>query len=482
MGSFMLPFVTILFGGQNMHRFSNFVFAIPLLLLAGCQNFKPMDFSDAPLANIPSKIKSVFVSDEVKILSEQRQTKKPLVKILDGESPEISMEDGFAAAVVSAVNNDPSIIAAEGELLASGLNVDILKTQKDFKFTSSVFGGIEDVSDNTKGVAIVLSAKRMVFDGGKLEAEIAATEAEVRSLEYTLLSRKNEKAAELLILWSNLERYQNLKDQVDSRLKILEPLILKLEEVTKAGIGDVTMVSAAQRTVTTMRATKIEVDEKYDQAKIAFKSAYGRLPGTLRYENKIINSRIPDSADDQLISDSPLIQAEFAAYQAAEAKLASALANDSFVVAFESRLSRPFGGSSYDSDEAVGLVMRKDLYSGKETGYKVKQIEAEINAKISRLKSLQKDGRLSLMSILQKIDTMTNAIDLSQKNAEDTSDEIVYLRQQLIIGGSTLDKVLSAEARLYQAQSKEIDFKAEKQIAEAKMLAGLGLLLEALEL
>ena len=358
MGSFMLPFVTILFGGQNMHRFSNFVFAIPLLLLAGCQNFKPMDFSDAPLANIPSKIKSVFVSDEVKILSEQRQTKKPLVKILDGESPEISMEDGFAAAVVSAVNNDPSIIAAEGELLASGLNVDILKTQKDFKFTSSVFGGIEDVSDNTKGVAIVLSAKRMVFDGGKLEAEIAATEAEVRSLEYTLLSRKNEKAAELLILWSNLERYQNLKDQVDSRLKILEPLILKLEEVTKAGIGDVTMVSAAQRTVTTMRATKIEVDEKYDQAKIAFKSAYGRLPGTLRYENKIINSRIPDSADDQLISDSPLIQAEFAAYQAAEAKLASALANDSFVVAFESRLSRPFGGSSYDSDEAVGLVMR----------------------------------------------------------------------------------------------------------------------------
>ena len=28
-----------------------------------------------------------------------------------------------------------------------------------------------------------------------------------------------------------------------------------------------------------MRATKIDVDEKYDQAKIAFETAYGVLPG-----------------------------------------------------------------------------------------------------------------------------------------------------------------------------------------------------------
>ena len=77
---------------------------------------------------------------------------------------------------------------------------------------------------------------------------------------------------------------------------------------------------------------------------------------------------------------------------------------------------------------------------------------------------------------------MADAIDLSQKTAKDTSDEIAYLRQQLIIGGSTLDKVLSAEARLYEAQSKEIDFRAEKQIAEAQMLAGLGLLMEALSM
>ena len=55
------------------------------------------------------------------------------------------------------------------------------------------------------------------------------------------------------------------------------------------------------------------------------------------------------------------------------------------------------------------------------------------------------------------------------------------MRQQLIIGGSSLDKVLSAEARLYEAQSKEIDFEAEKKIAEAAV-SGFGSLNEIIRI
>ena len=37
-----------------------------------------------------------------------------------------------------------------------------------------------------------------------------------------------------------------------------------------------------------------------------------------------------------------------------------------------------------------------------------------------------------------------------------TADEIAHLKQQLVIGASTLDSVLQAEARLFNAESKEI--------------------------
>ena len=51
--------------------------------------------------------------------------------------------------------------------------------------------------------------------------------------------------------------------------------------------------------------------------------------------------------------------------------------------------------------------------------------------------------------------------------------EIVPLRQQLIIGGSTLETVLSAEARLYEAESQEINF-ADKRKSQLLIASTLG--------
>ena len=67
----------------------------------------------------------------------------------------------------------------------------------------------------------------------------------------------------------------------------------------------------------------------------------------------------------------------------------------------------------------------------------------------------------------------------TRESAKLTSDEIVYLRQQLIIGGSTLDTVLSAEARLYEAESKEIIFLTDKYKSQVLIAMTLGLFSEA---
>ena len=80
------------------------------------------------------------------------------------------------------------------------------------------------------------------------------------------------------------------------------------------------------------------------------------------------------------------------------------------------------------------------------------------------------------------ISAMDNAINLALKNAQITRDEIDYLRKQLVIGGSTLESVLSAEARLYDAESKEISFIAERRKAEITILAVTGKLAPTLGL
>ena len=75
---------------------------------------------------------------------------------------------------------------------------------------------------------------------------------------------------------------------------------------------------------------------------------------------------------------------------------------------------------------------------------------------------------------------MDKAILTARENARLTSDEIVHLRQQLIIGGSTLDSVLSAEARLYEAESKEIILLTEKYKSQVLVVSSLGLLSKAI--
>ena len=90
--------------------------------------------------------------------------------------------------------------------------------------------------------------------------------------------------------------------------------------------------------------------------------------------------------------------------------------------------------------------------------------------------STYRQGRRMVNNAQQTISSMDKALVLSKISADNTREEISYLRKQLVIGQSTLDSVLSAEARLYDAESKEINFLAERRRAELTILSALGVL------
>ena len=153
---------------------------------------------------------------------------------------------------------------------------------------------------------------------------------------------------------------------------------------------------------------------------------------------------------------------------------------DNINVAFEAKLQRPFADSTYDSDESVGLVLTKKFYRGDQLKARVENAEAVAASQADRVRSAYRDGEQAVNSARQMISSMDKAIQLALKNAQITRDEIDYLRNQLVIGGSTLESVLSAEARLYDAEAKEINFIAERRKAEVAILSVTGKLGSAL--
>ena len=139
--------------------------------------------------------------------------------------------------------------------------------------------------------------------------------------------------------------------------------------------------------------------------------------------------------------------------------MSSIKTKDGFNVGFEARAMMPFAGSSEDSDESIGLVARKTLFNDK-------TVESEIEQAVSTAAAIAEEirattGNASNRNGVAKHRFNGQGYKLGGKNAEITAEEIIYLKQQLVIR-STLERVYYLQARLYDAESKEINFLAEK--------------------
>lgn len=453
------------------------VFYVSMLLMS-CQELDIGNLKQKPVSMLK------VVKDSVQIVVPKSNGVKridglSLAAIVDGSLPEGTLGSDFHEVMKTALEKDPVIISARRNADAKFSAIQSAEARKDFQVSSTVYGGIEDITDNTKGVALALSASRLVFDGGVLDAQIEAAKFQAESLRLKFVVTVNERALKLGELWVELEKYEKLQQKIDERLAVLDPLISQLERVADAGIGDVSKVTAAQRTVSTIRVAETNISEGLAQAKLNFANAFGALPGSASYNHAFIKKIVPYKISKDLIQSSPLLQSQYAIYQAAVARAAGVRAKDEFSVGFEARAMRPFAGSGYDSDESLGLVARKTLFNGGMLESEVKEAEAMVEASVEQIRATYREGERTIQTSQQNILSMDKAILLARKNAQLTADEIVYLKQQLVIGGSTLDSVLSAEARLYDVESKEINFLAEKQKSQLAIATALGLLSEA---
>ena len=197
-----------------------------------------------------------------------------------------------------------------------------------------------------------------------------------------------------------------------------------------------------------------------------------RVNSNVSYDLDFILGLLPSKIDET--RKSPLLLVQYI-YQAGLSDIVALQAKNEFNVGFEARAMRPYAGSGYDSDESLGFVARRVLYNGGMLESEIEEARSLVEASVEQIKASYREGARTVKTALQSIESMNKAILVARKNAEVTANEIVYLRQQLVIGGSTLDSVLAAEARLYEAESKEINFEAEKHKSNLLIATTLGL-------
>lgn len=460
------------------------LFVVPLVVSAcQLQDFSKLKPDFSQLKKFPASILSIrknsggSENENTNILA--IDSPLPLQVILESSLATKNPGTNFSETIKYALETDPEIIAMRRQVEAKIATVRAIEAGKDFQVGATLYGGIEDVTDNTKGVALAVDAKRLVYDGGKLESRIAASVFELEASRMELAATLDQRASELFRRWLELEKYKSLQEQIDRRLSVLDPLIDQLEKVAKAGIGDVSKVTAAQRTVSAIRVQQTSISEGLAQAQLEFSNAFGSISQGIVFDYDFISNLVPSKIDTNLVQNSPALKLLYAEYQLSLANVEALKAEKGLDVGFEARVMRPYAGSNYDSDESIGLVGRKTLFNGGMLESQIKEAQAVSQARLAELKAAYRKGARDIEAAIQNIESMEKAILIARESAKLTSDEIVYLRQQLVIGGSTLDNVLSAEARLYEAESKEINFLTDKYKSEVLIAMTLGLFGEA---
>ena len=451
-------------------KFSLASFSI-VIFLASCGVKNLQSYTSQSVDAIKEKVSELSLKE-----SEEPKSMRSLVSLLDGSSADVDLNANFSQVMKTAIMQDPTIVAAKQDYLAQQAAIKVSQSAKKFQVSGSLYGGIEDVSEKSTGIALVVSANRLVYDGGALDSRIRSEILDAEASRFGLRARVDRRAIELAGFWIDLERYQALQDKIDSRLKVLAPLFDQLEKVAEAGVGDVTKVSAAQRTVAAIKVTRTDISDKLQQALINFENAFGSLPEGTRFDVSFVEGLLPTIITSDIRNLAPAMQADYASYKSAEANLSYVKAKNKFNVGFETSVTRPFGGSSSDSDESIGLVARKTLYNGDKASLEIKHANARVKSSIAKLQATYRDGSRKVQNHLKTITTLNEAITIAAKNALVTRNEIKNLKQQLIIGESTLDSVLSGEARLYEAEAKEINFTADKLKLKVEILGALGLL------
>lgn len=467
--------------GYNFGKISIFA----LIFLTGCQSLQIKDIASKPAALVGSA--STRFSESIKLSEISVPNFFNKGQVIEAREP-INLKDVFKNSAASeesrtdflgmvrfGVERDPSIQALKEELLGSNASVDIIKTKKEFHVSGKILGGIEDLSDKSRGVAFLLNAQKLLYDAGEIEAEVLSAKLLSSSGAHGLTAKMNDKAKEFSSIWVNLDKYQRLDEKVQSRLQVLGPLIEQLEEVASAGIGDVSQVAAAQRTVSMIRVTETDINERLERAKIDFVNVFGGLPKGLSFDGDLIDSMVPSAVTEEMGLNSPAILAAYDSYLAAEAQIEAVKARNKFKVGLEARTSRPFVGSTRDSEEALGLVVSKTLFNGGLFDSEVEKAEALANTRLETVKNSFRRGDKVIRNAEQAIKSMDKAIRLAAGNLNGIEDEIAYLRQQLLIGGSTLDSILRAEARLYEAEAAVINFEAQRRHSQLVILSALGL-------
>jgi len=374
------------------------------------------------------------------------------------------------------VTNSPEILAAEIAILDAQREAEIVATAKGLQVNSTIQAGSMSLVDEKNGMLGSINIDKLVTDFGQTDARTlqANVNIEIAKLNYLSVVEKQLLTAGLALnAWESGYEVINL---TFSKQVLAEPLIENLRRLAVAGQIDATQLAAAEQQFAQLELTKARSMEAVKKAEIIINKFFNKTPDQLKIDLQEL-----ENFTSKLGKTKPIQSVTYRIAQqrkaAADMTLLVHKTSDKGSIVARSKLDVP-AADNMETDATVGIVYSKILRDGGRHEKITNQLEAKIRlAEADMLSAMvevkSKDADLRAVKTIVK---SSNALRMDLIN--NLQDQISQLEDQLAIGTTSFNELLSSHIELYQLQREEIESFSELRRVNLELIAVSGLLPE----
>ncbi|MBO9449950.1 TolC family outer membrane protein [Tropicibacter sp. R16_0] len=408
--------------------------------------------------------------------------------VLAGMMPKQGHADNLADALIGAYNTSGLLEQNRALLRAADEDVAIAVSalRPIIDFTVRVQRALVNNETNnlvtetrTSTFFSGLEFTQLLYDGG---ASILAKQA---AQETVLATRQSLIQVEQSILLRAVTAYMDVFLQ-EENVVLRQNNVRVLGEELRASqdrfeVGEVTRtdVALSESRVAAARANLADAQGALTTARAEYVNAVGRDPGRTAGQPRL--PRHPASISDAVaiaVRNHPSILSVQHQVRAAELTVdrQRAALGPTASIRADVGITNTFGNSNYNNTASAGLVFRQPVYAGGRLAANVRRAMATRDSVKANLLNTQKD-------VIQAVNQAYVRFETAQANLRATDERVRAaqvafdgIREEATLGARTTLDVLTSEQELLDAQTSQIQARAERSLAAYQLLSAQGLL------
>lgn len=393
----------------------------------------------------------------------------------------IDRSKGYRATVRSAVLENQEFAASIRRYKEASASIRVAQSGTRPQIVGGMTaGGVVEDSDVTGGVAADLSLSQLIFDGGKIRANISGATALAYAARADVNVLGNEIGGRAAMAWIDLWQSNAQLALVQGRIDDVDPLIRQIGSLIASGMVDRAALAAAQRQFLDLSLEKDKVQTDLRNAQERFNRYYGERPRSVPPPQRLFSeAELAQMA--KAWQDSPTLIAAAAELIAAEYAVESARAELRPTVSARAGLNSPLDRND-NPTATVGFVVRYTFGDGGRRKAEISRLDERLQAGRASFEDAKSSVLVEVESALSQHKTLRGTLSVLSAQIRELDTERNTLKSQISSGQANMRQLVESEVLYYRAQARQIEAQGELRALEIGLAAATGQLINKLSI